>query len=97
MHGLGTSYISSADFLVWGFFVVLIWRLYSAPRNGNLSRALAVLSGFVIVGVIVVLLAVDLNSAAALELGWLALVLALSLLRWSGARTTSRSHPGLKA
>jgi len=102
MRGLGTSYISVPDLLVCGFFGALMWHLYSAPRNGKLSRAVAVISAFAIAGVVAVLLVpffapfwfdINLNDAAGQELCVLGILLAISLLRWSYVKSEDSSRP----
>jgi hypothetical protein len=100
MRGLGTSHIAIPDLIVCGVFVALMWHLKSAPRDGKLSRAVAVISAFAVASVVVIGLApiwfdINLSEAGFKELALLGLFLAVGLLRWSYAKSESDSGPAM--
>jgi hypothetical protein len=92
MDQLGTSHITTADFVVFGVAILLIWKLNSPPRNTVLSRAVALLSGCAVVAAVAILLfADDLNNNAVMELAMLAVNLCLSLLTWNSKRNSVKA------
>ena len=95
MDKIGSSYIALPDLIIFGVAIVLYYCLTTLPPDSLIGRALALVAGFVIVSIILVIpLADNLTSNGINELSVIAIGLAFGLLRWSRARGQIKTYPG---
>jgi hypothetical protein len=79
MNSLGTSLTVPAHLLVWAFAILLIWSSTLPPGKNWLSVVLTLVAGATIVAIPIVMVFMDLNQAAVLELATVAILLCISL------------------
>jgi hypothetical protein len=91
---IGSSYIALPDLIICGVAIVLYYCLTIFPPNSLIARVLALVCGFVIVSIILVIpLAENLTSDGIRELSVIAIGLAYGLLDWNRARAKSKLTP----
>ena len=94
MYRIGSSYIALPDLIIFGVAIALYWCLTTQPPNSLIGRVLALVCGFVIVSIIVMIsLADNLTSNGVDELSVIGIGLAFGLLRWNRARAKSKLTP----
>jgi hypothetical protein len=87
MDNIGSSYIALPDLIIFCVTIALYWCLTTAPPNSLIGRVLALVSGFIIVSIIVVIPTADnLSSDGIKVLSFSGISLALGLLRWDRTR-----------
>jgi hypothetical protein len=91
MDKIGSSYIALPDLIIFGLAIALLHRLTTLPPNSLLCRVLAVLSGFIVLAIIVVIpVANNLTHSGVFELSFAGIGLAIGLLKWNDARVESK-------
>jgi hypothetical protein len=93
MDKIGSSYIALPDLIIWGVAVALFYRLTTLPPNSLVCRALAVLSGCIMVAIIaVIIVANNLSHHGVLDLATVGACLAFGLFQWNDNRIKSKGH-----
>ena len=91
MDRIGSSYIALPDLIIFGVAIALYWCLTTLPPNSLIARVLAIVCGFVIVSIILVIpLADNLTRDGINELSAIAIGLAFGLWDWNKARAKSK-------
>ena len=94
MDRIGSSYIALPDLIIFGVAIALYWCLTTLPPNSLIGRVLALVCGFIIVSIIVVIpLADNLTSNGIDELSLVGIGLALGLLQWNRGKAKSKLTP----
>ena len=94
MDKIGSSYIALPDLIICGVAIVLYYCLTTRPPNSLIARVLALVCGFVLVSIILVIpLADNLTSDGTKELAFIGMGLAFGLLEWNKARAKSKLTP----
>ncbi len=94
MDKIGSSFIALPDLIIWGAAVALCYRLTTLPPNSLICRALAVISGCMIVAItVIIIVANNLTHYGVLELAMVAMGLAIALFKWNDARVEIKTRP----
>ena len=94
MDSIGSSYIALPDLIIFGAAIVLYRCLTTVPANTLRGRVLALISGFIIVAIIVVIpIADNLSSNGIHVLSYVGFALAFGLLEWNDARAQTKLTP----